>query len=225
MILTHETNYLRICKDTSQKFIIYFKNPNQRYTNNIIHSIVTTVPTSFTDTGFSYIRFTASQVVPLKEYLQTNINITYQTAHHMLFSLWKQQSNLLEGNNSIIALSVNDIIVIDHKYFFCINPNILSCNHNQRVKLSLPLDNDYFVSPQITKAKQIPLFLSLSTFHYSLASIIIYSLFNIKLSCLDENTHRNVVEETLLPIFSTKLYSCLSRMLAFNEDNRTFLFV
>ena len=225
MTLIHETDYLKLCKESSQKFTIYFKHPNDRYTNNIIDSIINSVPTSFTDKLFSYIRFNANHVTTLQNYLQINTTITYQMAHHILFSLWYQQSHLQKGNNSIIALSVNDVIVIDNKYFFCVNPNILSNHYDRGIKLSLPLDTTYFVSPQITKAKQIPLFLSRSTFHYSLASIIVYSLFNVRLSNLDEDIHQNIIKDILLPIYSTKLYSCLYRMLAFNEDNRTFLFV
>lgn len=227
MNLIHQHTYFSLFQKDLNSFFIFFPNYN-RFTSSIINSIISTnlIPTSFTDENLTYIQFRANSLFTLEQYLQRNDNISYDLSLHILFYLYHQQLTLKKYNCNMVAISNQDILIIDDKHCVCVNPSILSTIYpDNTIKLSYPLDSHYFISPQIYSTSQIPTYLSQTTFLYSLASLIVYSLFRITIPLQDNLKHDEYIKNALLPIYSSKLYSCLIRMLAFNPNKRIFLFL
>ena len=149
--------------------------------------------------------------ITLEEYINTNGYLNYYMALRLALCLGQQIALLQQFNKAILSLSLSDIIVFNHDWFFLKNINELyDLDENSYIYLTTPIKPNVFSSPEIKNITNLPINLYFSSIYYTLALLCIYSL--------------NITDD-LLPINSSKLYFLLKRCLDPNPNDRIFILI
>lgn len=166
-------------------------------------------------------RFTikAESIIPLKEFLKKNKNkLPYNICMDFLYNIGNQIQTLERFDLGIPFIDIDDIIVVDDKKFLFLNDQKMGDIKLQKIQINNPPKKSLFFSPELKSIKKIPSSISYKCSFYSLASLIVYCYLNTPLE--SEN-----IENQLKPIYTTKLYWALLRMLEINPEKRYYLII
>lgn len=164
----------------------------------------------------------------LKDILDTNddYRLDYNTIIHMIWYLSKQQSFLEKNGYSLFTLSIDNILVINDSIFLCINPLFIKPIRNNYITFYNPFSRvNGFYSPEILALNEIPSKISYKTFYYSLGALCIFCLFKVNILHNDCYKNEKNIISILTPIYQTKLYWLLLRILSIDPSKREILFV
>ena len=170
-----------------------------------------------------YIKFDATRVLNLADYLLKNENFTYEIGEKMLLSLGNLLISLYENNLCIPFFNIEDILVIDDNFCF-INFNKVIPIIDNKIKIMVPYKKSYFFSPEMKCKTSLPYFITYKSGIYSLGKLVMFCLF-----CSREKNREFENDENMLsilnPIYESRLYWCLKRCIEKNIDERFFLFI
>ena len=122
----------------------------------------------------------ADKIEKLSDFIGTDKTINkfdYNLVIYLMHCLSKQQLFLESIGYSFYTLCLNDIIVIDDKYFFCIEQKlIMPIDKNKMLTFYKPPLNSHFNSPELLAMNSIPFKTSYKTIYYSFGALAIYCL-------------------------------------------------
>lgn len=169
------------------------------------------------DQNHIVVEFKANTCVSLKEYLESKeYLLSYDDATTCLVDLYEQCKELVNNNILVPFFDLQDILVIDGRFYFIQSNKIITREEGPHFIYSVPFKKNNFISPEISSGS-LPIKLTFASTLYSLGSLISYTLTN------EEVTFQNK-EKKLNFIYLTKLYSCLLRLLEKPLNQRIFLF-
>ena len=127
-------------------------------------------------------------------------NINYEMSLEMIYCLSSQQKILENLGYTFFSFHPEDIIMINNKYFICINEKHICLLKNDCFSLQIPFSKDNFCSPELLEVENIPNYsVNKLSFNYSLASFIYFCFFR-------EKYRERERENNLEKIKNTKLY-------------------
>jgi hypothetical protein len=224
-------------------------SPNLRIFMNSLSKTGLIVGSSSNET-FTTLRFKANSVKSFQIYKtemeqQTKRQgLSIHIIAKMVDNLMSQLNYLLyEEHMPIIGYHSSDILVINDDTFVFINyENMVKTNqhnqHNQHNKgifnefftITMPFDhNDFFVSPEQMRIKELPAKIHYHSCYFSVALFIVYALLGNDEFYQDYVIHQN--PQAIINcldthvIKDTKMYWLLSRCLAEDPNERCVLFV
>jgi hypothetical protein len=191
--------------------------------------LVGATTTTKANTNKTTLVFTATSVSQLKK------RHSYNEALQILFHLSKQLHHLIENtNHCFLGYSPSQIIIVDEtKCFYLSTEHLQPINPNNHIPITFPFSqDDFFLSPELKKIKEIPSQVHFKTSYYSLACLILYSLTDSY--HLEEQEEREQIQQEEreqiqqldnLPIKETKLYWLLKRCLHQNPLLRSITYL
>jgi len=202
------------------------------YSKPLIQSILYTKniygPTVLED--YKSISFKASDVKTYTQYeaflLSNNKTrrVSYDVALRIIYSLSNQISYLLKVQNKCFyAFNPQNILVIDNnKFIYVSNEHLLNYNPEKNsICFTCPFNKDNgFYSPEVLSINTIPHEINYTNIYYSLASFVIYVLFESKVVINSNN-----IDNILIEIKDTKLYWLLKRCLLEIPKERKLCFI
>jgi hypothetical protein len=218
-------------------FKIEFKYTAYSLINSLIKSRI--IPGAYTDEKYRIIKFKAHSVKTLKQYQHDyqlahgRRNIAIPDAAKLISTLTKQLSYLIQKESStIIGYNSEEMIVInDEKFAFLSSELVADIDpESQLAMISCPFStNDFFVSPELFKIKELPAFIHYKTSYFSLACLALHLLLEDDEFYTEYTKHKQ--PEKILqklsskPIKETKLYWLLSRCLVEEPSERSILLI
>ena len=125
-------------------------------------------------------------------------NMNYEMSLELIYCLSLQQKLLEKLGYSFFSFHPEDIIIINNKYFICINEKHVCLLKNDCFSLQIPFSKNNFCSPELMEVENIPNYsVNKLSFNYSLASFIYFCFFREKY-----REEKNKLEN----IKNTKLY-------------------
>jgi hypothetical protein len=162
------------------------------------------------------IKFKALEVEPLKAILKKNDNkLEYMMVVNLLHNLASIKNKLEKEGLMFVNLDIGDIIVIDSSKFLFINYNNIYEINKKEIVVDKVLKLSDLNEKSMKEIDEIPFRISIKSVYYNIANLLVYCLFN--------KVYKD--EETINPIYYTKLYWFLTRCLNNNRDDRVFLFI
>jgi len=120
----------------------------------------------------------------------------------MIYCLSSQQKILENLGYTFFSFHPEDIIMINNKYFICINEKHICLLKNDCFSLQIPFSKDNFCSPELLEVENIPNYsVNKLSFNYSLASFIYFCFFREKYREREKEKENNLEK-----IKNTKLY-------------------
>ena len=188
--------------------------------------LVGATTTTKTNTNKTKLVFTATSVSQLKK------RHSYSGALRILFHLSNQLQHLIENtNHCFLGYSPENTIIVDEtKCFYLSTEHLQPIKPNDHIPITFPFSqDDFFLSPELKKIREIPSQVHFKTSYYSLACLILYSLTDHKLDHLEEQEQEQEQEQVhrldRLPIKETKLYWLLKRCLHENPLLRSIAYL
>ena len=158
----------------------------------------------------------AESIKPLNLFLKERKNkISYEEGMQFLFDIGNQIQTLERFLLGIPFIKVDDIIVIDDKHFFYLNDGKILDINRTSIDIEEPYKISPFFSPEFKNIKGLPAEISYKSSYYSLASLIVFCIFNEHFIDMD----------ILKPLYTSKLYWALGRMLEDDPKDRFFLII
>jgi len=183
--------------------------------------LVGATTTTKANTNKTTLVFTATSVAQLKK------RHSYNKALQILFHLSKQLHHLIENtNHCFLGYSPENTIIVDEtKCFYLSTEHLQPINPNNHIPITFPFSqDDFFLSPELKKIKEIPSQVHFKTSYYSLACLILYSLTDsYHLDHLEEQEQEP--EQVFTQIKETKLYWLLKRCLHENPLLRSITYL
>lgn len=193
--------------DEETKYILY-------------ESFINFVKHSFYDNDKTSLFFTCEKIQSFEIYLSENENIiSYEDSIKIINSLSIQINYLLEYNYGFYGIDIDDIIVLNDKYFIIISSEKLlkldiNCNPDL-LKINKLIHIPFFHNPEIKQITQLPSSIHYKCIYYSIGLLIIYCIFG---EINDQHLNLQLIN-------STKLYYFLERCLSPNVSDRHLLFI
>ena len=217
-------------------FRIDFLYPSAILINSLLKTRI--IQGGMASDDYQTLKFKAISVKSLKQFQEEktrkqgtsrfNINETASLIANLSSQL---QYLITKETRTIIGYTPENIIIInDTKFAFLGSDLFAEIEENNNVLLSYPFStNDFFVSPELLKIKELPSYTHYKIAYFSLACLVIYVLLS------DDEFYTEYLNNTLPskilnylnlhPIKDTKLYYLLSRCLDEVSENRSILFV
>jgi hypothetical protein len=218
---------VKIIKDKNNSlFKIELINSDAKLINSLIKTRIIQGGTATDD--YRTLKFKASSVRSLKEFGKLTILETTT----LIANLSQQLKYLItKENRTILGYTPENIIVIDEKKFAFLGSEFLSkIGDNNNILISYPFTTDeFYVSPELLKIKELPSYVHYKTAYFSLACLAIYVLLSDSDFYSEYLNHKNA--ETILnsldlhPVKDTRLYWLLSRCLVEEAEKRSILFI
>ena len=194
---------------------------------------------SSTDESYKTITFKAESVKTLKQYLYDynlktgNKNILVVDLVKMITSLVMQLSYLLEKTYStIIGYNPEEIIVINEKKFVFLGSELIAKldKDTEEVVISYPFNTmDFFVSPELLKIKEIPIYVNYKISYFSLACLLLFVISGDDEFYKEYLIHKEPLKILEIlnnhPIKNTRIYWLLSRCLVEDAKNRSIIYL
>ena len=235
-ILLKNENY-EVLKSDRSIFVIRFEYRADKIINSLVRSRI--ISGSSTDESYKIIKFKAESVKSLKEFIDSS-HIKYgkkglivSDIAKMVRSLSLQLCYLIENEMcTIIGYNPSDIIVInDDKFAFLGSELVANFDEDtEEAMISCPFNtNDYFVSPELLKIKEIPAHIHYKISYFSLACLILLSITGENEFYTEFLIHKQ--PEKMLevlnnhPIKNTRIYWLLSRCLVEEPKNRRIIYL
>lgn len=245
IITNNEFNvYRNNKKETLYKII--FSNTSINY--SLLNSIIKTniIKGSTVTEDYKSITFQALSVKTLPQYLsylkntQNNNTLDIKKSLTMIFYLSNQLKYLISNENKCFyRYNPDNILIIDEtKFMYLSNEDLLKIEpETENIEINTVISFEWFVSPEILRITSIPEKVNYRTIYYSLAALIIYSLYSInildirndiiqedKIDNIDKIDKIDNIDKILVTIKGTKLYYFLKRCLNKNIENRTLIY-
>ena len=140
----------------------------------------------------------------------------------MMSDIHKQMMLLNNHNMSVAYFEIDDIVIIEKKYYFINDKKILSMINNELV-INKMLDNTimflpYELNPE-NSVISLPVSIHSNSYIYSLGLLTLFCLFNTSIT-----THYDALN-VLNQIVGIELYWCILRCLETNAEKRKLLFI
>ena len=186
---------------------------------------------------YKEIKFKAQSVKPLKIFKEEQKKVTgceslsIILAADLVRSLAMQLNYLISvENRTILGYNPENIIVINDKKFAFLGSEMITEIEDEMTQICFPFfPNDFFISPELLKIKELPSYIHYKTSYFSLACLIIYSLLSNDDFYEDYLKHQQpekIVEYlNSHPIKGSKLYWLLSRCLVEEPKNRSIILI
>jgi len=223
-------------KSNSTLFTIKFQSPNP----SLIQSLTKTkiITGSLVSSDNQSIKFKSSKIQSFKEFQEelhkkngTN-KISILLAVKLFTDLANQLNYLIHKcNQCFLGYHIDNIIVIDENKFVYLSSDYLSnIDNNNNIIHTFPFSqNDFNLSPEQLKIKELPSFVPYTSAYYSLASLIIFSLYSISEENVEDDNplNPNLIQDKLekLPIKETKIYWFLKKCILENPLERRILYI
>jgi hypothetical protein len=164
----------------------------------------------------------AKSIVTLKTFLDKE-TVEYKVALYMLEDLGNQFRTLDSFRIGVPFLNIEDIIVVHNKnnkiYFFYMNDEkIFTLNNYSMMNIDKIFEKSKFISPEFEKITSLPATLHSNSIAYSLAILVIFCYLGKYVNLENKN-------EILAPLYYTKLYWALQRMLEAEPSDRFTLVI
>ena len=145
----------------------------------IIKSILETHILKAYVTNKTELHIYANKIEKLDKYIDKKLE--YNLVIYMMHCLSKQQLFLEKIEYCFYTFRLKDIVVIDDKYFFCINPELVIPIKNKNILtfFKLPKRENDFSSPELLAINSIPFKISYKTIYYSFGALAKYYLSNL----------------------------------------------
>ena len=159
----------------------------------------------------------------LQELLHKQHNRLHVNQCEQLMSDIHRQMMMLNNQNlSIAYFEIDDIVIIEGKYYFINDKKIVTTKNNQIVINKIIDDTIMFLPYELNIEHSImtlPLTLYTNCYMYSLGLLALFCLFNRAFKTRDEAL--NVLNQ----IVGIELYWCIGRCLVTNPQKRKLLFI
>jgi hypothetical protein len=225
-------------KETLYKIIFSTSSTNYSLLNSITKTNIIKGSTITED--YKSITFQALSVKTLPQYLsylkntQNNNTLDIKKSLTMIYYLSNQLKYLINNENKCFyRYNPDNILIIDEtKFMYLSNEDLLKIEpETENIEINTIISLDWFVSPEILKINSIPDRVNYKTIYYSLAALIIYSLYSINIldimkDCIEDDKIENIkqIEEIIVTLKGTKLYYFLKRCLNKTIESRTLLY-
>lgn len=228
----YSNSNLKIVEDIKKtNFRIEQISPDARLVNSLIKTRIIQGGTSTDD--YYIIKFKAVSVKTLKQFQEERKYLTINEATKLIADLTTQLKYLItQEKHTILGYSPENIIVInDTKFAFIGSDMFVKIEDDEKnILVSYPFSiNDFFVSPELLKIKEIPSYVHYKTSYFSLACLAIYVLLSDKefYNIYVNNQNTEVILDSLHrhPIKNTKIYWLLSRCLIEDIEKRSILYI
>jgi len=147
-------------------------------------------------------------VQSLRQYLEVRRNRSVEDCIKIIYDLGAQILLLERNGEGILFFDLDDIIVINDKFFLFVNTSKIMPIHDDRLSIRSIYDISLFTAPELKAISRLPATAPISVTYYSLALLIIYCL-NIDIEILKYS----------------KIYAFLKRCMAPEPEDRVFLFI
>lgn len=232
-----KTDSFEINNIGKSQYIIKFKNRAHKLINSLIKTRVIAGSTS--DENYELIKFKAESVKSLKEFQESSYvkygkkGVLVPDIAKMIRSLSVQLSYLLENENStILGYNPENIIVINDEKFAFLGSELVTkiAEGTDEVMISCPFStNDFFVSPELLKIKEIPAYVHHKTSYFSFACLLLFAISGDDEFYRDFLTHKQPLKILEIlnnhPIKLTRIYWLLSRCLVEEAYNRSIILI
>ena len=213
----------------TNKYTLYIKGP---FKEQLYESITNMLPNVFYDDYDNKIIFLATSVMQLTTFKDKDLKKKDEKLVYLINSLTNQIESLrINSKLMFYGLDINDILVINEKWFIIVNTNnvieILNQNQNQKQKATFtsPFDLPYFSSPELLEIKSLPAEIDYRASYYSLGALIIFYLTNKYLFLGNEVMREADIEKCLQPFLNTKVYWFLKRCIKSDCEERILRFI
>jgi hypothetical protein len=225
---------IKIQKWETCGYSIQITNVNDMYIDELYNSFLKSniLKNAFFDNDLYQLFFYGKNVLTLKTFLKKKLFVETNIVQ-LLDCLCKQIYYLHNKNIGIYGFQLEDILVIDQKYFLIINPNLLAGLTTIQGKPHLLIDTPltslpYFSNPEMIQCSKIlPQYIHYKCIYYSLGILLLYCLTGTYL--LEGNDVLSVtntkIEDALHAFYYSKIYWCIKRCLHPDPDKRIILFI
>jgi serine/threonine protein kinase len=229
-------NYLKIIENNNNSiFQLVFDYSNEALINSLIKTGIIQGGTS--TNNYKIVRFKAYSVKSLSQFQDDQEgtsgrkNLSINCVGQMIASLTLQLNYLISvERQTILGYSPENIIVINDKKFAYLGSEFFSNIENNLTQVSFPFTvNEFYVSPELLKIKEIPSYVHFKTAYFSLACLVFYALLSTS-DFYNEYLEHKCPEKILdflntHPIFQSKIYWFLSRSLIEEPKKRSLIFI
>ena len=204
----------------------------------IIYSLIKSrlIPGANSDEEYKILKFNAHSVKSLNQYLRehNSYNTLIQLSAKLIQNISIQLQNLLTNiNYTILGFHPSNVIIINDTIPIYIGSEfVVELETENTATIRFPFSqNDFFISPELFKIRELPTLIHYKTSYFSLACLAIYVLLNGSVDFYDEYLHSQCDTHSIIksldnhPIKDTKLYWFLSRCLVEEPENRGILFI
>jgi len=227
----YSNDFLKIMEDKSKSiFTIYFSFVNRILINSLIRTRILQGATSTDD--YKEIKFKAHSVKSLIQFKEEKNNaIPINKVVDMVWSLTNQLEYLIKVEScTILGYNPENIIVINDKKFIFVGSEMVLKIEDEMSLISCPFSkNDFYVSPELLKIKELPSYVDYKMCYFSLGCLIMYALLSNDDFYIEYLKHQQIDEiiENLNshPIKNTKLYWLLSRCLVEDSKKRSIILI
>jgi len=238
MVEIYSNDNLNIIEEKGNIFKINFTYQNEILINSLLKTRIIQGGTS--SDNYKMLKFKAKTVKTFRDFQNEennrngNLKISVNTIALLFSNLVCQLNYLINvGSQIFIGYNLNDVIVINNNKFIFLGCEYLTEICDNMIQISYPFSqNDFFISPELLKIKEIPSYIHYKTCYFSLGLFILYILTNNDEMYSEylkgyENDRYIKISEWLetLHIKNTKLYFVLSRCLNKIPENRNILFI
>tara|TARA_Y100000748_G_scaffold188392_1_gene157704 strand:- start:1611 stop:2210 length:600 start_codon:yes stop_codon:yes gene_type:complete len=159
----------------------------------------------------------------LREQLNKQHNRLHVPQCEQLMSdIHQQMMLLLNHNMSVAYFEIDDIVIIEKKYYFINDKKVINMINNNSV-INKMIDNSIMFLPYELNSENdivsLPVTLHCNSYMYSLGLLTLFCLFNISFK-----THSDALT-VLNQIIGIELYWCILRCLEINAQKRKLLFI
>jgi hypothetical protein len=233
--------YLKIIENENNIFRIEFNYLNIALINSLIKTKL--LLGAVCNEKYDIVQFKALSVKPFIEYqkeqkeMRGTSKISIKNALQLLLDLSVQLNYLITKEScSFLGYNLEDIFVINDSKFIFLGTELIKELNKNKIIISNPFsENDFFVSPELLKIKDIPSYIHYKSVYFSLSFLLLYLLsessssveiYNEYLKIDDERRYERLKESlNMLSIRETKLYWVLSRSLIEDCEKRNILFI
>ncbi len=172
--------------------------------------------------------FTANSVTTFKHFISTKEikkGADYNTTLLFLENIGIQLLYFIHNNKSIPFFSLEDIAVVDEKYFLFLNNDKLFQIDDQNKLITIDSVIEYnitssFIPPELKDMSVIPFKIYYTSAYCSLAMLSIFLFLAIDIDGTEEQ-----FENISYPFIYTQLYFCLKRCIQNIPQNRSLIYV
>jgi hypothetical protein len=227
----YSNDFLKIMEDKSKSiFTIYFSFGNRILINSLIRTRILQGATSTDD--YKEIKFKAHSVKCLIQFKEEQNNaIPINKVGDMVWSLTNQLEYLIKVEScTILGYNPENIIVINDKKFIFVGSEMVLKIEDEMSLISCPFStNEFYVSPELLKIKELPSYVHYKMCYFSLGCLIMYALLSNNDFYIEYLKHQQIYKiiENLNshPIKNTKLYWLLSRCLVEDSKKRSIILI
>jgi hypothetical protein len=140
----------------------------------------------------------------------------------MMSDIHKQMMLLNNHNMCVAYFEIDDIVIIDKKFYFINDTKIINMKNN-KLLINKMIDNTimflpYELNPE-NSVISLPISIHYNSYMYSLGLLTLFCLFNTSIK-----THYDALN-VLNQIVGIELYWCILRCLEINAEKRKLLFI